>query len=108
MGVPSRFAGGIAGYRRKISFGIYPVTTCVRSTTSLTRNVHGDTRERERLGGCQPLLVHQEVDDLPGRMPRGAIEVEVDPHDHVVGVGLGAWTRDLDTLVHDETEHAGE
>jgi len=37
MGVPSRFAGGIAGYRRKISFGIYPVTTWVRSTTSLTR-----------------------------------------------------------------------
>ncbi len=56
----------------------------------------------------EPLLRLEELHDFPGGVARRPVEVEVDAHDHVVRVVLGARARDRHVLVQHEAERAGE
>ena len=91
-------------------FGMYPVTTWVRSTTSLTRKSTAMLARDSAFAGEKALLFAQELHDFPGRLPDGAVQVEVDPHHHVVvarlrpGVKDGArplWTANRKTPLND-------
>ncbi|MBM41532.1 MAG: hypothetical protein CL483_06380 [Acidobacteria bacterium] len=70
--------------------------------------VDSDTREGGGFGCSQALDGHQERHDLVDGLLEGAVQVQVDPHQDVVGVGFGPWHRQRFILVQDETESAGQ
>ena len=70
--------------------------------------VDGDARERVGASVREVVRLNQKVDRGGDRLAKGAVEIEIDPHQDVVRRILGPGSVDRPVLVQDETEVAGE
>ena len=56
--------------------------------------------------GREPLLGLKELHDLPGGVADRPVQIEIDPHDHVVRIVLGPTQRDGHVLMEHEAKRA--